>query len=160
MSEGTKTIFYKYEEIASMMREDFDYYPEKAQDVVEKELLKNESNNTQNIDPEKPMIALTFDDGPSVHTERLLDTFKKHGGSGTFFVLGYLIEGNENTLIRANNEGHEIAGHSWNHSQLTNLSEEELTDQIMRTRAKIYNVINMNKTQLYYLYSKDNSNDH
>ena len=27
----------------------------------------------------QPMIALTFDDGPSIHTERLLDLFAKYG---------------------------------------------------------------------------------
>ena len=37
-------------------------------------------------------------------------------------------------------EGHEIGGHSWDHRQLTKLGEQELTDQIMNTRAKIYDV--------------------
>ena len=86
------------------------------------------------------MIALTFDDGPSAHTDRLLDIFKKYGGKGTFFVVGYLIDSRPETLKRIAAEGHEIGNHSWNHKQLTTLDEKELTDQIMKTRAKIYDI--------------------
>ena len=42
----------------------------------------------QPIDPEKPMIALTFDDGPSKNTTHLLDLFALYGGNATFFVVG------------------------------------------------------------------------
>ena len=35
-------------------------------------------------------------------------------------------------------EGHEIAGHSWNHRQLTKLSQEEIEKQLMKPRAAIY----------------------
>jgi peptidoglycan/xylan/chitin deacetylase (PgdA/CDA1 family) len=38
-------------------------------------------------------------------------------------------------------EGHEIGNHSWSHRQLTYLSDEEITDQIMMTRAKIYDTV-------------------
>lgn len=34
-------------------------------------------------------------------------------------------------------EGHEIAGHSWDHRQLTKLGTEDPTNQLMTTRAKI-----------------------
>ena len=93
------------------------------------------------IDITKPMIALTFDDGPSAHTQRLLDIFKTHGGKGTFFVLGSTLDDRQEALRQIANDGHEIGNHSWNHRQLTNLSEEEITDQIMMTRAKIYDTV-------------------
>ena len=86
------------------------------------------------------MIALTFDDGPSKHTARLLDAFTTHGGKGTFFVVGNLLDGRTEVIQRMALEGHEIAGHSWNHRQLTKLTVEELTDQLMSTRAKIYEI--------------------
>ncbi len=107
----------------------------------EREEIASDETQIAHIDPDKPMIALTFDDGPSAHTERLLDIFKEHGGSGTFFVVGNMISGKEDTLRRIVDDGHEIGNHSWNHRQFTNLSEEELTDQIMMTRAKIYDTI-------------------
>ena len=140
MSEGTKTAFFAYDDIKNMLVEDFDY-TRKVQEQVEGEDSVEVSAplEVHTIDPDKPMVALTFDDGPSAHTERLLDAFKKYGGKGTFFVLGNLIDGREKTLQRTVAEGHEIAGHSWNHRQLTNLTKEEVKDQIMMTRAGIYN---------------------
>lgn len=139
MSEGTKKAFFAYEDIKNMLRDDFDvtreYVDEKGEEVVDVDAPLDE----RIIDPDKPMVALTFDDGPSAHTERLLNVFAKHGGKGTFFVLGNLIDGREETLQRTAAEGHEIAGHSWNHRQLTNLTKEEVKDQIMMTRAAIYN---------------------
>jgi peptidoglycan/xylan/chitin deacetylase (PgdA/CDA1 family) len=43
-------------------------------------------------------------------------------------------------LVRIAQEGHEVGNHTWSHRQLTNLSEREILDQIMTTRAKIYDV--------------------
>ena len=140
MSEGTKTAFFAYEDMKTMLAEDFDY-TRKQETPSEEEAVETAAPLEERIiDPKKPMVALTFDDGPSAHTERLLDAFKQNGGRGTFFVLGNLIEGREDTLQRTAAEGHEVAGHSWNHRQLTNLTEEEVKDQIMMTRAKIYDV--------------------
>ena len=44
------------------------------------------------IDPSKPMIALTYDDGPGEHTDRLLKLFERVGGACTLFQLGVNIE--------------------------------------------------------------------
>ena len=141
MSEGTKEVFLPYEEIPAYLRDDF--YPEvprePAHETVSPSVSKPEPVRAQ-LDPNKPMLALTFDDGPSPHTDRLLDIFKEHGGHGTFFVLGELIDNRQSTLVRISREGHEIGNHTWSHRQLTNLSEQEILDQIMTTRAKIYDV--------------------
>jgi len=102
-------------------------------DITTIPLAKNPS-----IDPAKPMLALTFDDGPSAHTERLLNIFKAHGGKGTFFVVGNSIGGKEATLSRMAAEGHEIGIHTWWHPQLTTLTDVAIVDEILMTRAKIY----------------------
>ena len=64
------------------------------------------------IDPSGKTIYLTFDDGPGVHTERLLDVLKKYGVKVTFFVTNtkYI-----STLTRAAEEGHTIAIHTYTH---------------------------------------------
>ena len=139
MSDGTKTAFFKYEDITEMLDESFSYKNDTDKTVDDDVPLTNDKTDSD-IDPAKPMLALTFDDGPSGHTERLLDIFEKHGGKGTFFVVGNLIDSRKNTLIRIVNDGHEVGNHSWNHRQLTNLSSDEIKDQIMMTRAKIYDV--------------------
>ena len=38
------------------------------------------------------LIALTFDDGPSVQTDRLLDALAEYGAKATFFVSGYRLD--------------------------------------------------------------------
>lgn len=138
MSDGTKTAVFNYTEIAELLRRAF----EESDVKPEEEKLSDIKTDAveYNIDPDKPMIALTFDDGPSAHTDRLLDIFAKYGGKGTFFVVGNLIDSRKSTLVRIAGEGHEIGNHSWNHRQLTNLSDDEVRDQIMMTRAKIYDV--------------------
>lgn len=164
MSDGTKEILLGYDEIAALIKGAFVFkapHEETETDPAtenETEILtefdgENETEGftepaTENeteirertIDPDKPMLALTFDDGPSAHTERLLDIFKTYGGKGTFFVLGNLIDGRKNTLIRISDEGHEIGNHSWDHRKMTNLTTGEITDEIMMARAKIYDV--------------------
>jgi peptidoglycan/xylan/chitin deacetylase (PgdA/CDA1 family) len=44
-------------------------------------------------DLEAPLAALTFDDGPSVWTEQILDLLAGSGARATFFVCGAAIEG-------------------------------------------------------------------
>lgn len=95
------------------------------------------------IDPEKPMVALTFDDGPSAHTPRLLNIFKKHGGKGTFFVVGNMLENNKLVVKRMADEGHEIASHSWSHPDLSLLSLEKSQKEIQKTHEKIYEITGM-----------------
>lgn len=96
--------------------------------------------SSSDIDPTKPMIALTFDDGPSVHTDRLLDAFKTHGGKGTFFLVGGNIDYRPDTVKRITAEGHEIGGHSIDHKELTRLSSDEIARQLSWTRDKMYEV--------------------
>lgn len=57
-------------------------------------------------------IYLTFDDGPSTETSRLLDILKKHNVKATFFVTS---KGSDSDILRAFNEGHTIGLHSYTH---------------------------------------------
>ena len=59
-------------------------------------------------------IYLTFDDGPGVYTERLLDILKKHDVKATFF-LTHVYSQYESLIKREANEGHAVAVHSYTH---------------------------------------------
>ncbi|NLY09078.1 MAG: polysaccharide deacetylase family protein [Tissierellia bacterium] len=84
-----------------------------------------------NIDPEKPMIALTFDDGPNnKSTVKILDILKKHNVRATFFILGSKIENNQEVLKRMVEEHHDIGNHSYSHPSLTNASDELLKKEL------------------------------
>ncbi|MBQ7828269.1 MAG: polysaccharide deacetylase family protein [Clostridia bacterium] len=90
------------------------------------------------IDPSRPMLALTFDDGPGPHTDRLLEILGENGAKATFFVVGSRLSGREEILRRMASEGHEIGGHSWWHSDLRTLSERAAADELMMTRQQIF----------------------
>lgn len=87
------------------------------------------------IDPNKPMIALSFDDGPNKNTTiPILDTLKEYDSVATFFILGNRVSNNVNILERMLEEGSEIGNHSYNHKELTKLSSQELREQIRKTQ--------------------------
>ena len=68
---------------------------------------------------QKPMIALTFDDGPdSLQTPKVLQVLKEYQATACFFCIGHKIKGNEALLKSMVTEGHLIGNHSYSHSGL------------------------------------------
>lgn len=95
----------------------------------------------RDIDPNKPMVALTYDDGPNKKTTTpILDALKEHGGVATFFILGNRVSNNSDLLIRMLEEGSEIGNHSYSHKELTKLSYNELMEQITNTQQAVIGV--------------------
>lgn len=90
------------------------------------------------IDPSRPMVAITFDDGPSQHTDRLLDILATHGGKATFFLVGGNVDYRPDTVKRITADGHEIGGHGIDHKQLTRLSSDEVMRQLSSPRERMY----------------------
>lgn len=74
------------------------------------------AKETDYVTPEAPTVYLTFDDGPSKHTEPVLDILKEEGVPATFFVLGQLVSGRKNLISRMQAEGHAVGNHSYNHA--------------------------------------------
>ncbi|AYE33263.1 polysaccharide deacetylase family protein [Clostridium septicum] len=70
----------------------------------------------------KKYVFLTFDDGPSPNTEKVLDILKENNVKGTFFVLGSMIEASteaQKTLKRIIKEGNALANHTYTHNLST-----------------------------------------
>jgi len=63
-------------------------------------------------------LALTFDDGPSVNTDRLLDILAYSHAKASFFVLGHIVGAFPDQVARIAREGHDIGSHSWIHRNL------------------------------------------
>ena len=113
----------------------------------------------RNIDPNKPMVALTFDDGPNKGTTiPILDTLKEYNGVGTFFILGNRVKNNESVLKRMVSEESEIGNHSFNHKQLTTISSAEVKSQIDKTQDVILEVIGSKPRVMRPTYGSYNSN--
>jgi len=92
-------------------------------------------------DVEAPLVALTFDDGPSVWTEQILDLLAGSGARATFFVCGAAIEGREATLWRCLAEGHEVANHTHTHPELRELDRAAVFAELDSASAAIESVI-------------------
>ncbi|MDR1777031.1 MAG: polysaccharide deacetylase family protein [Desulfovibrio sp.] len=79
------------------------------------------------------LCALTFDDGPSSFTPRLLDMLDEYGIPATFFLVGQMAEKYPDTVRRIVAEGHEVGNHSWAHPNLRRISRERKLEEIVRT---------------------------
>ena len=79
--------------------------------------------------------ALTFDDGPSRFTPRLLDVLRREKVPATFFVLGRLVRRHPALVRRIHAEGHLVANHSFDHPRRAAI--EEWRRQIQRTEQLI-----------------------
>jgi len=64
---------------------------------------------------DQPAIALTFDDGPSVHTAEVLDILALYQVRATFFVIGRNVERYPDLAARIVAEGHVIGNHTYTH---------------------------------------------
>ena len=96
----------------------------------------------KNLDRTKPMVALTFDDGPDAgNTEQILKSLKSVNGRATFFLVGSRIEGEEDIVQQEFNAGHEIGNHSWDHQYASNISEKEQRAEMSKTNEAVKKVI-------------------
>ncbi|HKM28138.1 MAG TPA: polysaccharide deacetylase family protein [Anaerovoracaceae bacterium] len=64
---------------------------------------------------ESKFICLTFDDGPSQHTVRLLDILKENDVKATFFLVATFARENREIIDRMKAEGHTLALHTFEH---------------------------------------------
>lgn len=91
------------------------------------------------IDPNKPIIALTFDDGPnSTTTMRVLDKCEEYQVVASFFVVGNNINDKTAEVVkRAYDMGCEIDNHSKTHGYLNKMTAEEIIDEVQFTSDKV-----------------------
>lgn len=76
---------------------------------VEEELIES------TLDSGGKRVYLTFDDGPSYYTGKILDILAEYDVLATFFVVGDKPERMDDLYVRIVEEGHEIAAHSYTH---------------------------------------------
>lgn len=92
---------------------------------------------SRTIDSKKPMVALTYDDGPSPNTATILNTLKKYKGVATFFVVGNRVSSYKKTLKKVYSMGCEIGNHTYSHKILTSASSAVIKSQIKKTNNAI-----------------------
>jgi len=88
--------------------------------------------------PEDPIVYLTFDDGPNVLSDRILDILDEYGVKATFFLLGSNLKNNEQAVRRMIGSGHAVGLHSWTHDAKKFYgSPESMLDELKRNNDKL-----------------------
>lgn len=105
----------------------------KGESPKEEQPEQNTNAPKSTLDATKPMVALTFDDGPGKYEDRILAAFQKYGGKGTFFFVGNQAEKYPNVVKRVAEAGHEVANHSYKHENLPKLSQAGATQSLAKT---------------------------
>ena len=84
----------------------------------EPEEKSNEKTLSEGVDPDKPMVALTFDDGPlnGSSGERILDVLEKYKAKATFFMIGSGALDHSDNIKRKKKLGMELGNHTWDHT--------------------------------------------
>lgn len=94
--------------------------------------------------PRPKAIALTFDDGPRVDsdkTTKVLNLLKKYNAHATFFVVGQYVSAGAEVLKQEVAQGCEIGNHSWDHSNLAELPMKKVNRQYNKTAALVKKLV-------------------
>ena len=140
-------IVFDYEELGI---NDINYV-DKRIEIMDEVIVKNV------IDPNKKVVAITFDDGPSYYTEDIVNILKDNQAVATFFVLGNKVNIYHDVIKKAYSLGNEIGNHTYNHKWLSRLSTDEIIYQINRTNEEIKKIIGAYPTYLRPTYGSVNS---
>ncbi|SRX93974.1 carbohydrate degrading enzyme [Mycobacterium leprae TN] [Mycobacterium shimoidei] len=82
-------------------------------------------------------VALTFDDGPTPYTDRLLRILADNDAKATFFLIGNKVAANPSGAKRIADAGMEIGSHTWEHPDLTAIPPAEIPAQLSKANDAI-----------------------
>ena len=111
-----------------------------------------------NLDPNKPMIALSFDDGPYPPvTEKILKVLKKYDSRATFFVVGNRIQTYKDVIKKSYDMGNQIGSHTYDHEDLSKMTRKQLLAEMAKTNKELQNVIGCHATLIRPPYGNINN---
>ncbi|WP_346879980.1 polysaccharide deacetylase family protein [Clostridium sp. UBA3061] len=89
----------------------------------------------------KKIVYLTFDDGPTNNTLKILKILEEENVKATFFVIGELAKENSDILKQVEEQGHEICIHTYNHKNCIYSSKEEYLEDYNKANKAITDVL-------------------
>ncbi len=115
------------------------YYKVRAYVVLDGEKVFSSYSASRNARITNKVAYLTFDDGPSSNTMRILDILDKYGVKATFFVIGK--SGRDKEYKAIVDRGHTIALHTYSHEySKVYASEKAFFKEIEKISDKVYNL--------------------
>ena len=112
--------------------------------------------------PEEPVLYLTFDAGyENGHTEKILDTLKKHDVKAAFFLVGNYLQKNADLVRRMVDEGHIVGNHTMTHPDMSAISDPEAFRQELEGLESLFREVTGKELPKYYrppqgIYSEEN----
>ena len=89
-------------------------------------------------------IYLTFDDGPDpVYTSHVLKILSDNDAKASFFLVGEKTRMNAEVARQISDNGHTLAGHTYNHKEITEMTRHEMLSDLEKTRDCIRKVTNV-----------------
>lgn len=93
---------------------------------------------TCRVETIQPLVALTFDDGPTdLGVDAVLPILERHGARATFFLVGEAVDRRPHLAARIKAAGHELANHSYTHRQMLARPASWYDSEIARTEAAL-----------------------
>lgn len=130
---------------------------EPVMDVQPEKDVLDEEKDVVTVDPSKPMIALTFDDGPSKYTDKLLEALETNNARATFFMVGQNVGRYPQTIQKMKELGCDIGNHTMNHRNLVKLSVEDIQIQIESTNDALKKIIGEGATLVRPPYGSEDA---
>lgn len=81
----------------------------------------------------RPMVALTYDDGPGKYTEELLQCLKENNAKATFYLLGENVKNYPEIVKKLEESGMGIGNHTYDHQILTTISKNKIKNEVEKT---------------------------
>lgn len=115
-------------------------------------------NGSMDAAKTRPMVALTYDDGPGERTTELLDCLEQYGAHATFFMQGVNLEtyAEQNAPKRMLEIGCELGNHSYSHLNMVEQSLDTVQSQFSRVDALLKESTGQESTVVRYPYGSYN----
>lgn len=92
------------------------------------------------------ILYLTFDNGyENGHTIQILDVLKAKKVPATFFVTGHYVKDQPDLIKRMVDEGHIIGNHSYNHPDMTRISDDKIKEELVKVEEQVAQLTNQKK---------------
>ena len=90
------------------------------------------------VETDKPQIALTFDAAwGNEDTKQIMEILRKHNVKVTFFMTGGWVDSYPEDVKMIHAEGHDLGNHSENHKNMSQISDSEIKEEVMKVHEKV-----------------------
>lgn len=109
-------------------------------------------------DPNRKVVALTFDDGPCKYTFEALEELKNNNMRATFFELGSMMNSYPDAVKAVYESDNEVASHGYSHTSFIKLGAEKVNNELVKTNEIFKSITGADLTMVRPPYGSINAN--